>query len=116
MSERLNAPARSPLRRILAASGKDSPIRGKQSKSPVRRSDVINWAKQRSTAIVDNEAEKIREQAIELEVEHDIAHLTPALQRFWQVIRIFSFFCTDKLLICISEIKIWGFIATFGTS
>ena len=89
MSERLTAPARSPLRRVLNTGGKESPIRGKQSKSPIRRTELINWAKQRSVAQVgpaDVEADLIREQANDVEIEHDLAHLTPAIQRFWQVL------------------------------
>jgi hypothetical protein len=91
MSERLTAPARSPLRRI---DGKESPLHPKHpqpehSKSPIRRSDART--RLRSNGNMDahqqvpTEADSFREQAEVADVEHDIAHLSPALQRFWQV-------------------------------
>jgi hypothetical protein len=80
MTERLTAPARSPLRRAFAASGKESPNRPKKSplQRPGRKSPL---KKQEGTR--DADAEALRAQAEE--IEHDINHLSPALQRFWQV-------------------------------
>ncbi len=86
MSERLTAPARSPLRRI---EGKDSPLIGKHSKSPIRRLDAKT--KLRSNGNMETlpektEADSLRMQAEAADdIEHDICHLSPALQRFWQV-------------------------------
>jgi hypothetical protein len=88
MSERLTAPARSPLRR----EGKDSPLRGKQSKSPIRRLDAK--AKLRSNGNLETLAETTEADSLRLQadfaeaadVDYDTCHLSPALQRFWQVI------------------------------
>jgi hypothetical protein len=77
MSERLTAPARSPLRRAFPPSGKESPNRNK--KSPLQRG--TSQKKQDSSR--DADADALRAQAEE--IEHDINHLSPALQRFWQV-------------------------------
>ena len=84
MSERLTAPARSPLRRT---DGRDSPLRPKLSKSPIRRSDAkikIRFDGNMDPLPVSTEADLLRQQAEVADVEHDIAHLSPALQRFWQ--------------------------------
>ena len=81
MSERLAAPARSPLRRQLL--GKESPIKGKHSKSPIRKTDGVGRTKQKPTETEAELHELVYEQAAD--IDHDIAHLSPALQRFWQV-------------------------------
>ena len=80
MSDRLTAPARSPLRRTV---GKDSPTRPK--KSPVRaaKQDPKKVLEVDVGKSIDPEADALRAQA--QEIEHDINHLSPALQRFWQV-------------------------------
>ena len=81
MSERLNAPARSPLRRTHAV-GKDSPTRAK--KSPIRFAPKkVLEAEKIVDDLLDPEADALRLQAEN--IEHELNHLTPALQRFWQV-------------------------------
>jgi hypothetical protein len=85
MSQRLTAPARSPLRRV---EGKESPLKGKHSKSPLRRLDAKT--KQRSNGNMEKhpettEADSLRLQADLIDVDHEVSHLSPALQRFWQV-------------------------------
>lgn len=77
MSERLTAPARSPLRRTVTV-GKDSPNRSKKSPLRVDKQDCKAPAR-----VLDPEADALRAQAAE--IEHDVNHLSPALQRFWQV-------------------------------
>ena len=80
MTERLTAPARSPLRRTV---GNASPLRTKQSKSPIRRVEAKN--KLQANGHTDTEADLLRHQAEAADVDHEIAHLSPSLQRFWQV-------------------------------
>jgi hypothetical protein len=80
MSERLTAPGRSPLRRAFPTSGKESPNRPK--KSPLQRPGRKSPLKKQEGSR-DAEADALRAQAEE--IEHDINHLSPALQRFWQV-------------------------------
>lgn len=95
MSERLTAPPRSPIRRIEAKA--KSPLRRPDAKTKLR--SIGNHVDTQPPATT--EAESLRQQmAVELEaadVEHDIAHLSPALQRFWQVL-----LC--KLILSILEI------------
>ncbi len=77
MSGRLTAPAGSPLRRT----GIKESV---HSKSPIRRLDAKT--KLRSNGImVTTEADSFQLQAEAAAVQHDVAHLSPALQRFWQV-------------------------------
>ena len=70
MSERLTAPARSPLRRT---DGRDSPLRPKLSKSPIRRSDAkikIRFDGNMDPLPVSTEADSLRQQAEVADVEH----------------------------------------------
>jgi hypothetical protein len=85
MSERLTAPARSPLRRV---EGKDSPLKGKSSKSPIRRLDTKTKSRPNGNMELlpeTTEADSLRQQLAEADIDHDTCHLSPALQRFWQV-------------------------------
>ena len=75
------SPLRSPLRRQTHHAGKESPTRGKQSKSPIAKS-----TRPCQGVHADPEAENLRLKADALDIEHDIAHMSPALQRFWKVL------------------------------
>jgi hypothetical protein len=69
----------------MKTGGKESPVSRKPSKSPISKADSKNWARNAVfTVNVDTDADALRASANELELDHDVAHLSPALQRYWQ--------------------------------
>ena len=84
MSSRFNAPSRSPLRHGFYKCTKDSSPFKKASKSPLSRSE----SRARPFITQDLDAECLRAQAEVAEQCHEIAHLTPAFQRFWSVSKL----------------------------
>jgi hypothetical protein len=86
MSERLFAPARSPLRRLSKAGANDLGIVGKIEK---QRRNSKNWAKNAILGLescFDPEADALRQSAQIEDGKHDISHLSACMQRFWQVL------------------------------
>ena len=61
--------------------GKDSPNRSKRS--PIRPGKAQDSKSTLQVKVLDPEADALRAQAEQ--IEHDVNHLSPALQRFWQV-------------------------------
>ena len=80
MTARFTAPSRSPLRR--------TGYKNVQGSSPLRPQSQLSFSPSISCehpVLRDLDAERLRAQAEVADESHDVAHLTPVLQRFWNV-------------------------------